>query len=302
MREAVSSCEAARIARALKGRRDGTGWMARCPAHDDVTPSLSVDVGHAGRTLVHCHAGCDQRDVIEALVRLGLWRGGERIAADRTGSSSLRPHAFERAERSDAALSIWRASGEAVGTLVEAYLRARAITVPVPPNLRFHPRLKHPTGDVWPAMTALVQHGGTGAPMAVHRTFLARDGRGKAPVSPARLMLGPCRGGAVRLGEAGETLMVGEGIETCLSAMQATGTPAWAALSTSGLRSLDLPLSTSDVIVLADGDEAGEAAAKASARRWSGEGRRVRIARPPRGLDFNDLLMACPAATIGGAA
>jgi len=30
--------------------------------------------------------------------------------------------------------------------------------------------------------------------------------------------------------------MVGEGIETCLAAMQATGNPAWAALSTSGLR------------------------------------------------------------------
>ena len=52
--------------------------------------------------------------------------------------------------------------------------------------------------------------------------------------------------------------MIGEGIETCLAAMQATGQPAWAALSTSGLRSLDLPANVRDVIVLADGDEAGE--------------------------------------------
>jgi DNA primase len=72
--------------------------------------------------------------------------------------------------------------------------------------------------------------------------------------------------------------------------MQASGRPAWAALSTSGLRSLDLPRDVSDVIVLADGDEPGEAAAQDCARRWKGEGRRVRIARPPQGMDFNDLL------------
>jgi len=104
-------------------------------------------------------------------------------------------------------------------------------------------------------------------------------------------MLGPCRGGAVRLAPLADVLMVGEGIETCLAAMQATGRPAWAALSTSGLRSLDLPDQLRDIIVLADGDDPGEAAAQDCGRRWKREGRRVRIARPPQGLDFNDLLL-----------
>jgi putative DNA primase/helicase len=104
-------------------------------------------------------------------------------------------------------------------------------------------------------------------------------------------MLGPCRGGVVRLDDPGDVLMVGEGIETCLAAMQATGLAAWAALSTSGLRALDLPRDLRDVIVLADGDDSGEAAAQDCAWRWKREGRRLRIARPPRGLDFNDLLM-----------
>jgi putative DNA primase/helicase len=45
-----------------------------------------------------------------------------------------------------------------------------------------------------------------------------------------------------------------------------------------------------DVIVLADGDEAGEVAARDCAVRWKRQGRRVRIARPPWGPDFNDLL------------
>jgi putative DNA primase/helicase len=140
-------------------------------------------------------------------------------------------------------------------------------------------------------MVGLVTRGTDGTPMAIHRTFLTRDGVGKAPVTPVKMMLGPCRGGAIRLGTSGESLMIGEGIETCLTAMQATGRPAWAALSTSGLRALDLPKTVKNVIVLADGDDPGEAAATDCAHRWMREGRSVRIARPPRGCDFNDLLL-----------
>lgn len=104
-------------------------------------------------------------------------------------------------------------------------------------------------------------------------------------------MLGPCRGGVVRLAVADHRLMIGEGIETCLSAMQATGVPAWAAMSASGLRTLVLPKTIQEVIILADGDQAGETAALDAGRRWKREGRAVRIARPPRGMDFNDLLL-----------
>ena len=46
-------------------KQSGNGWTARCPAHDDRKPSLSVGVGTDGRILVHCHAGCE----IEAICR-----------------------------------------------------------------------------------------------------------------------------------------------------------------------------------------------------------------------------------------
>jgi hypothetical protein len=85
--------------------------------------------------------------------------------------------------------------------------------------------------------------------------------------------------------------MVGEGIETSLTARQARGLPAWAALSTSGLLALDLPPDVREVIVLADGDEAGKAASRGAALRWKREGRRVRIAHAPDGRDFNDMLL-----------
>jgi len=141
-------------------------------------------------------------------------------------------------------------------------------------------------------MVALAKRGSDGTALANHRTFRVRDGSGKAPVEPQKMMSGPCRGGAVLLALPSEMLMAGEGIETCHAAMHATGHPAWAALSTSGLRSLDLPRDVREVIVLADGDEPGEAAARDYAWRWKGEGRSVRIARAPRGMDFNDMLVA----------
>jgi hypothetical protein len=150
-------------------------------------------------------------------------------------------------------------------------------------------------------MVALITCGGEGTPTAIHRTFLARNGGGKAPVHPQKMMLGPTRGGAVRLAMPGELLMVGEGIETCLAAMQASGHPAWAALSVSGLRALDLPEAVRDLIVLADSDAAGEAAARDCALRWKRQGRRVRIARPPQGMDFNDMLCGQTPRIEGGA-
>ena len=59
------------IAKALGGRKAAT-WMARCPAHEDREPSLSIADGKDGKVLVRCHAGCDQRDVIAALRERGL--------------------------------------------------------------------------------------------------------------------------------------------------------------------------------------------------------------------------------------
>lgn len=292
------------IARALGGRKAGAAWMARCPAHDDRAPSLSIADARDGKVLVRCHAGCDQRDVIAALRARGVWDADARRPS-RFSRKPDRPLPAEpdgdAIKRTEAALAIWRGGRSAAGTPVETYLRSRGLTIPIPPSIRFHPGLKHPSSGVWPAMVVLVTHGVDGNPIGIHRTFVARDGSAKAPVEPAKVLLGPCHGGAVRLAEPRDVLMVGEGIETCLAAMQASGRPAWAALSTSGLRALDLPREVHDVIVLADGDEPGEAAAQQCARRWRREGRRVRIARPPQGLDFNDLLLG-RAPRIEGAA
>ena len=279
------------IARALGGRKAGAAWIARCPAHDDRTPSLSIRDTDDGKVLVRCHAGCRQEQVVLVLRSRGLWTSDGPRSHPKQRPTVQRKPDHDDAKRTEAALAIWQSATPASGSLVESYLASRGLHLPPFATLRFHDGLKHPSGGMWPAMVALVTCGHDDAPLAIHRTFLSCDGGGKAPVDPQKMMLGPCRGGAVRLAELGEVLMVGEGIETCLAAMQATGHPAWAALSTSGLRSLELPKDVRDLIVLADGDQPGEAAARDCASRWKRQGRRVRIARPPQGMDFNDLLI-----------
>ena len=44
-----------------------SGWMARCPAHEDARPSLSVGAAEDGRVLLRCFAGCDLAAILGAL-------------------------------------------------------------------------------------------------------------------------------------------------------------------------------------------------------------------------------------------
>jgi hypothetical protein len=49
-------------------RRAGrNSYAARCPAHRDRSPSLSVDLGRDSRVIVHCFAGCSTYDVLAAV-------------------------------------------------------------------------------------------------------------------------------------------------------------------------------------------------------------------------------------------
>jgi hypothetical protein len=117
---------------------------------------------------------------------------------------------------------------------------------------------------------------------AVHRTYLSHTEKGKAPVPEPKKMLGPCSGGAVRLASAASEMAVGEGIETCLSFQQETGISTWVALSAPGLRAVALPPlpMAATIYIVADNDQAGEAAALSAASRFYRQGRAVKIVRP----------------------
>jgi hypothetical protein len=100
------------IAKALGGHRAGATWMARCPVHDDRAPSLSISSsGKDGKVLVRCHAGCEQRDVITALVDRGLWdatgKSAGRFAPKRRTRIAAEPDPDAKV-RTEAALAIWQ--------------------------------------------------------------------------------------------------------------------------------------------------------------------------------------------------
>jgi 5S rRNA maturation endonuclease (ribonuclease M5) len=55
------------LARLEHVKKNMSGWMARCPAHDDAKASLSIGIGDDERLLVKCQAGCDTADVLARL-------------------------------------------------------------------------------------------------------------------------------------------------------------------------------------------------------------------------------------------
>jgi putative DNA primase/helicase len=273
----------------LGGRWHRGYGTARCPAHDDHSPSLSIRDGRRGRPIVKCHAGCNPRDVVDVLLAAGRWSAS-------TAQQPAPAIGAERRRREEQTrqyvFGIWRSVRLIDGTPAERYLRNRGIAGALPPTLRYHPGLKHTdTGLLLPCMVAAVQ-----APdrsiSGLHRTFLRSDGADKAAVSHPKKMLGKVAGGAVRLAAAEAELAISEGIETGLSWKLATGIATWAALSTSGMTAIvlpPLPLAAT-VYLLIDLDVAGEAAAQTAAARLTREGRRVKLARPVAGKDFNDAI------------
>ena len=52
------------LSRLDRVRKCGGGYIARCPAHEDKTASLSIAAGADGRVLLHCFAGCAAADVV----------------------------------------------------------------------------------------------------------------------------------------------------------------------------------------------------------------------------------------------
>ena len=175
---------AAEIISRLGGRRG----LARCPAHADRSPSMSVSDGRDGKVLVHCHAGCAQRDVIAALQGLGLWPETTVLPPPTAAERERRRQEDQAREaervRRDAFIeqtwqATWAGGEPAPGSPIERWFHARDID---PKRLdldrlplRWAPRC--PFGkSTGPAMVALMTDAITAEPCGIHRTFLLRDG------------------------------------------------------------------------------------------------------------------------------
>ncbi len=250
--------------------------------------ALTLKDGRNGRLLLHCKkSGCDFRAILAAA---GISGADYMAPAPETLARGEAEHRAEIEKRARQARTLWNEAEPIPGTLAETYLRGRGITCDLPDRLRYQMACWHPSAKRLPAMVAMVE-GGEG--FAVHRTYLAADGKGKAKVDPAKAMLGAVTGGAVRLTCGRGPLVVAEGIETALSlASSLLRGPAtvWAALSTSGMIGLALPREPGRLTIASDGDAPGRDAAHELAERAHALGWQVSLLPAPDGRDWNDIL------------
>ncbi|WEQ53704.1 toprim domain-containing protein [Komagataeibacter oboediens] len=239
----------------------------------------------------------DFRDVADEARRfLCLPQSEPRQTADRGRSHAFSHDTSGRASgtgTADAARRLWAMSRPIAGTQAETWLRHRDLThLTDLSSLRFHPDCYYradtdsPT-ETWPALIAAVTDL-KGRMTGVHRTWLARDGKGKAPVGMPRRAMGDLLGHAVRFGMVSDVLAAGEGIETVLSLHEVMpDLPLAACLSSAHLAAMVFPPTLRRLYVLRDDDPAGDHAVT-TLLAWTQEAGIECLVLSPRLADFND--------------
>jgi hypothetical protein len=269
------------VARMSAAPIDWTRRRQPCPAcsKGPRDRALSVSPRADGTFIAHC------------------FRCGSVFFSAEPAKHAASPQTALQAEKRHQVLSpygreLWRACRPISGP-ARAYLEARGCVIPpADGDLRWHPRLRHPSGYEGPALVALLTDAIDGMPRTLSRTWIRPDGR-KADVDPPRLLLGNHRkaGAVCRLwpDEAATCgLGVAEGVETALTLAWGFR-PVWACVDAANLAALPVLPGVGSLTVAADFDEAGLAAARACAQRWRAAGRDVRIVMPGApGRDIND--------------
>ena len=271
--------------------RNGRG-IASCPVkghgrgRGDTNPSLSISSGQKRAVVFHCHAGCSQAEVLDALKRCGAWPPGGEASTRSSPTPQTRSCKVSDSEKANA---LWMSGIAVDGTPADRYQTNRYVAARSD-EVRFCAKVKHPhIGGRYPAMLAAIRRL-DGALCAVQRTFISECGH-KADVKPVRLNTGALADGAVQLAQPGRVLGLAEGVETALSATKLFDVPVWAAC---GLRfdKITLPGCVKSVVIFADHDEPGLDHAHTSKRHFEQLGYLVSLRFPEiSGADWNDVLL-----------
>lgn len=256
--------------------------MCECPTHFDETPSLHVTVGYKHPVVLKCFGGCSQEVLVGWAKCEGLWytteqeQAWERKQVEREAKYKTDQKDYQRFKK---AYAILRAGYDKI-IPPTAYLKGRGINiVPDTATLLSAKDLERFTGKRFPAMVVPVIK--ESRLVGAQVTLLTKDGTGKLATDKPKLSYGPIAGGYVPLADIDpkQQLLVGEGIENVLSAMQITGLPGIATLGAANMAHVEVPV-CSEVIIVADNDDPGYEAAKALSRRLVNEGRKVRSCLP----------------------
>lgn len=282
------------------GRGD---YWACCPFHDENSPSFHV---REGEGKFKCFGCGESGDVIELLMRLerlsfpdAVRRLGGSDAAGERRYAAPKPTTEEPPDEHKLACAqtIWDDATLLTGSLGETYLRSRGIAAGAASSadIRFHASAPYwgyepARSKRYPAMVAAIRKPDRTF-IGAHVTYLAPDGMGKADVNVARKVFAKKDGGFIRLGPIGERLVVGEGIESALSAAEISGRPSISAVTSENMAKLPIISGVRDWLIAYDRDarQQGYKAGKALADRLRGAGLDVRALPPPNDVkDWND--------------
>jgi putative DNA primase/helicase len=285
------------IAHALGGEVSGYQVLAPGNEHSPYDRSLAVRPAPnvSDGLLIYSHSGDDWRTCREhVLSRLSITpRGAVELPKRRWLAEASEP-VKGRIER---AAALWREGTEPRGTLVERYLGSRGLALA--PELalraiRFHAACPWRVDGEYvrvAAMLAVMRDIHTNEITAVQRTALSETG-----AKIGRMTLGRKTGAAIKLSADEEVTMgvvIGEGLETVLSAMRLGFNPAWAVGDASNVRLFPILSGIGSLTIIVDNDEngVGQRAALECSNRWTGAGREVFRIVPNRcGEDINDVV------------
>jgi hypothetical protein len=271
----------------LRAKRTGKDkWQARCPAHDDRKPSLSIRVAD-DRVLLHCHGGCAQQAVLDALRDRGLWSSqqqGHRSHGPAPAQQSCvgEDDDAHAARQLDKSRWYWQRRLPPANSPVVPYLENRGISGALPGSIGYLPPQKPDHHHAMIAAFGLPdehQPGELTMPVervqGIHLTLLKSDGSAKAGTERDKLMLGPSAGFPIVVEPVNDLggLGVAEGIEDALS-LRAAGLGGWAAGSASRLPKLAdvVPSYAECVTIVVDDDPAGRRGSQELAERLEGRG------------------------------
>jgi putative DNA primase/helicase len=261
------------------------------PGHSPQDRSLSISI-RRGRICVFSHCGDDWRlcrDYVLDGLRLEPW---QRHSAQKgvLAIASSHSDAHNKKWSRDKALEIWNESVDPRGTLVETYLKvhrflnlADDIASDV---IRFHRSLWFDRETRLPGMVCLFRNIKTDEPCGIHRTFLDRKTGNKIE----RKMLGIAKGAAIKFDmfTTNAPLIVGEGIETALSAREAGFGKTWAVGSSGAVRTLPV-VDVPELTLLQENDATSRRDTGICAKRYLAAGKPVTIVRAKVGNDLNDV-------------
>jgi putative DNA primase/helicase len=245
-----------------------------------------------------------RREVMTRAERADIARRLNQAKAQR--DAQLRQQQADNAHRNAA---VWAKTVAVTdGDPVSLYLRRRGLAGPVPACLRLHQRLTYWDGGdrgAWPAMVAPLMRP-DGVVLTLHRTYLTSDGR-KAPVPTVKKLTaaaGPLAGAYIPLHEPQHgVIAIAEGIETAQAAHLASGLPTVAAYCAANLAAYTWPPCVHRIVVFADADPAGAAAARSLKARALRAGLSVAVMTPSTtGADWCDVWAQRGAVAIEGGA